>query len=253
MAWFERGTTRIYYEEHGSGHPVLLMPGFAGSIEELSLLTQALASNHRVVAADLPGSGRSAPQPRAYTPTFYEDDAQTFIELLTDLGTGPAHLIGYSDGGEISLVMAGLKPGIARSVLTWGAMGFLETSQLPLLEAFESVVDNPIEPLRDFSDYLKSTYGQSNARTMTQNFANATRAIIQGGGDIARSRATDIACPVLLIAGEDDFFAPPALVSQFASAVRGAEVLPLEGAGHDVHASHPEWLARTVLSWLARH
>ncbi|MEA2575852.1 MAG: hypothetical protein QOH93_3150, partial [Chloroflexia bacterium] len=31
MAWFEHGTSRIYYEESGDGDPVLLLPGWAGS------------------------------------------------------------------------------------------------------------------------------------------------------------------------------------------------------------------------------
>jgi len=44
MAWFEHNASRIYYEEHGSGDPVLLLPGFAGSIEELSALQEALAT-----------------------------------------------------------------------------------------------------------------------------------------------------------------------------------------------------------------
>ena len=34
MAWFEHGTSRIYYEEQGSGTPVLVLPGFTQSIEE---------------------------------------------------------------------------------------------------------------------------------------------------------------------------------------------------------------------------
>ena len=253
MAWFDRGTTRVYYEEYGSGDPVLLMPGFSGSIDDLAPLSRALSANHRVIAADLPGSGRSAPQPRPYTSTFYEDDARTFIALLENLETGPAHLMGYSDGGEVSLVIAGLKPDTARSVLAWGAMGCVDPSQLPILEAIENVVDNPIEAFQDWSHHLKATYGEGNARSMTHSFAKAIRAIIQAGGDIGRSRATDIACPVLLIAGEEDVFAPPALVSQFASAVRGAEVSTLGGAGHDVHRSHQEWLTQTALDWLARH
>jgi len=62
MAWFEHGISRIYYEEQGSGTPVLVLPGFAGSIEEFSGLRDALvAAGYRVIAADLPGSGRSEP------------------------------------------------------------------------------------------------------------------------------------------------------------------------------------------------
>ena len=101
MAWFEHGTSRIYYEEQGTGDPVLVLPGFAGSIEEFAALREALVTaGYRVIAADLPGSGRSEPQPRAYTATYYEDDARSFAALLQHLATGPAHLIGFSDGGD---------------------------------------------------------------------------------------------------------------------------------------------------------
>jgi valacyclovir hydrolase len=253
VTWFNWGATRIYYEEHGSGDPVLIMPGFAGSIADVAHLTQALAPSYRVIAADLPGSGRSEPQPRAYPATFYEDDARTFIALLEHMEAGPTHLMGFSDGGEVSLVMAGVKPEIARSVVTWGAMGFLDTSQLQTLAAFESVVDRPIDSLRRFSEYLKATYGEDNARTMTQSFVKATRAIIEAGGSVGRAHAGEIVCPVLLVVGEEDFFAPPALVSQLASAISTAKIIQLSGAGHDVHRSHAEWLSETILSWLTTH
>jgi pimeloyl-ACP methyl ester carboxylesterase len=68
MFWFEHNTSRIYYEEQGSGDPVLVLPGFAGSIEEFSALREAMvAAGYRVIAAYLPGSGRSEPHPRTYT------------------------------------------------------------------------------------------------------------------------------------------------------------------------------------------
>ncbi len=100
MAWFEHGISRIYYEEQGSGTPVLVLPGFAQSIEDFAALMEALlGAGYRVIAADLPGSGRSEPQPRTYTATYYEDDARSFAALLEHLATEPAHVIGFSDGG----------------------------------------------------------------------------------------------------------------------------------------------------------
>ncbi len=36
MAWFEHGTNRIYYEEEGSGDPLLLIPGWSLSIEDMA-------------------------------------------------------------------------------------------------------------------------------------------------------------------------------------------------------------------------
>ncbi|HEX6709474.1 MAG TPA: alpha/beta hydrolase [Rubrobacter sp.] len=253
MAVFEHGTSHIYYEEHGSGDPVLLLPGFAVSMTELSALRDVLAAGYRVISADLPGSGRSEPQPREYTPTYFEDDARSFAALLRELETGPAHLIGYSDGGEVSLLMAALSPGLVRSVSTWGAAGAIPEEQLPLIDAFYDVIDNPIEPLQDFSEHLKAEYGEANARAMTRSFVGAIRAIIAGGGDISLSRARYIICPVLLMVGEHDFFIPPALVAQLTSFIPNAEVIEVEGAGHGVHEDRPEWLAQILLDWLAEH
>ena len=254
MAWFEHNTSRIYYEEQGSGTPVLVLPGFAGSIEEFSGLRDALvAAGYRVIAADLPGSGRSEPQPRTYTATYYEEDAHTFAALLQHLATGPAHLMGFSDGGDISLLMAALTPGVARSVVSWGAAGVLNDPSGQLREAMYNVVDHPIPPLQGFRDYLVSTYGETNARAMTQSVVGALSDIIKAGGELSRSKADNITCPVLLISGEHDFFAPPSLASELAARIRAAEVLVAEGAEHNVYMDRPEWLMQTILDWLGKH
>src|SRR5215831_2373930 len=95
MAWFEHGASRIYYEVQGSGDPVLFLPGLFGSIEEFSGLREALVmAGYQVIAADLPGSGRSEPQPRAYSASYFEEDRQAFAALLQRLASKPAHLVG---------------------------------------------------------------------------------------------------------------------------------------------------------------
>jgi valacyclovir hydrolase len=253
MAWFEHGTSRIYYEEYGAGDPILLLPGFAGNGEELAALRDALAASYRVIAADLPGSGRSQPQPRAYTATYYEDDARSFTALLHHLGVEPAYLFGFSDGGEVALLMGILAPNTVRSIVAWGAAGSLSDPDGQLLGTLADVVDNPIPPLQPFRDYLITAYGESNARAMTQSLAGAYRDIIAAGGDISLSKAGSITCPVLLIVGEHDFFATPALVAQLAARIPSAETIEVEGVGHDVHNARPEWFAQTLLDWLKRH
>jgi pimeloyl-ACP methyl ester carboxylesterase len=254
MAWFEHGTSRIYYEEQGSGTPVLVLPGFAGSIEDFAALREAMVTaGFRVIAADLPGSGRSEPQPRVYTATYYEDDARSFVALLQQVASAPAHVIGFSDGGMTALLMAALTPGVARSVVTWGAAGTISDPGGHLIEAMYNVVDHPIPPLQGFRDFLIATYGETNARAMTQSMATAKTDIIEAGGDVSLSKAGNITCPVLLISGEHDFFAPPALASELAARIRAAEVLVAEGAEHNVYMDRPEWLTHTILDWLGKH
>ncbi|HEU4758620.1 MAG TPA: alpha/beta hydrolase [Dehalococcoidia bacterium] len=250
MAWFEHGTSRIYYEEEGSGDPLLLIPGLTLSIEDLQSVRQALVPRYRVIAADPPGSGRSGPQPRQYPPSYYQDDSRSFLALLDERGASPAHIVGFSDGGEYAVVMAEMKPAAVRSIVAWGAAGKLPAPEF--VDVFGQVVDNPIPPMKEYSDYLKGAYGEENARITVQSAAKAFRAIIDAGGDISRKRAGEIACPALLITGEHDFLAPPAVVSELAGAMQHAEFIEAKGASHMVHHESPDWLLKTIVDWLAK-
>ena len=247
--WFEHGDTRIYYEEAGQGEPVLLLPGWGGSIDELSALRRALAPSFRIIAADLPGSGKSGPQPRTYTPAYYEHDAEAALAMLRSIGATPAHVAGFSDGGEYALLMAATEPDAIRSLVTWGSAGSLGDN-LPMADAMATIIDDPIPPMLEFSAYMKAAYGEANARVMTRSAAAAFRAIIEAGGDVSRSRAADICCPALLITGEHDFLAPPSLVADMAQAIPNGQFLEVKGAGHPVHLERADWLVKTVVDWI---
>jgi valacyclovir hydrolase len=255
MTWFEHDDSRIYFEEFGDGESLLLLPGFSQSGDDLLALRNALAASYHVIAADLPGSGRSRPQPRIYTANYYEDDAASFAALLRKLGAGPTHLIGFSDGGEVALIMAALTPDLARSLVTWGAAGQLNDPEGQMRAMMQNLVDHPIPPLQGYRDFLVGYYGEDQARAMTQNFARGISDIIEGEkqGKLAIAMADSITCPALLITGEHDMFAPPPLVQQLAARIPHAETRIVEDAGHDVQNSHPDWLASTILDWLESH
>ncbi|HEY7019820.1 MAG TPA: alpha/beta hydrolase [Ktedonobacterales bacterium] len=253
MSWFEHGDSRIYYEEYGAGEPLLLLPGFSQSGDDLSALRDALAARYRVIVADLPGSGRSQPLPRTYTASYYEDDARSFAGLLEHLGVASAYVAGFSDGGEVALLMAALTPDLTRSAVTWGAAGKISDPDGSLRQVMNSLVDHPIPPLQGYRDFLVGRYGEANARAMTQNQTDGISAVIEAGGELAMAKAEQMTCPVLLITGEHDMFAPPTLAEELAVRIPHAETIIVKGAGHDVQNSHPDWLARTILDWLERN
>ena len=254
MAWFEHGSSRIYFEAQGSGDPILLIPGFGGSIEEFSNLRDSLMmAGYQVIAADLPGYGRSEPQPREYTASYIEEDTLAFAALLQHLESEPAHLVGFGNGGEICLLMAAIEPEVVRSVVTWGAIGTINDSRGELREAIYNIVDNPIPPLQKLRDSLIATFGEEQARAMTQSMVVAMSDIIKGGGELSRSKADTITCPVLLIAGEHDMFAPPVLACELAACIRTAEVQVVEGAEQFAYMDRLEWLTHTILDWLVKH
>jgi valacyclovir hydrolase len=252
MAWHGPHGSQLYYEDSGRGETVVLLPGWSGSIADLANLRREMSDGFRVIAADLPGSGRSQPQPRRYTPSYYADDARTLIGLLDELEVDAAHLVGFSDGGEEALLIAALEPARARSVVTWGAAGQIVATP-EQLAAVATVVDAPDDSLRPLAAYLAQAYGAQHARIMAASWAEAMRGIVGAGGDISRRRAELITCSALLIAGTYDPFCPADLVREMAEAVPRGEFREAAGAGHDVHLSHHRWLAAAILDWLSSH
>src|SRR5438874_664334 len=114
MPTFTRGETSIYYEVHGSGHPVLLFaPG--GMRSSIPLWDRApfnpvreLAGQFRVVAMDQRNAGRSR------APVTAADDWRTYaadhLALLDELGIDRCHLLGQCIGGAFILALAALAP-----------------------------------------------------------------------------------------------------------------------------------------------
>lgn len=251
MSWFQYGSYKINYEEEGTGEPVLLLTGFGDQIEGHLPLRQALVSSgYRVIAADIPGCGRSQPQPRQYPATFYRDDAKLFAAMLHQLHAEPAHILGWSTGGDVALVMATLSPA-PRSVMVWGSAGQIQDPTGEKRAVMDNIVDHPIPPLQGYSQYLIATYGADNARAMIHSQDAAITEIIEKhGGDISFSKLDTVSCPVLLITGQHDFLSPPDLVAQAANRIPNGHLIVAENAGHDVHNARPEWFVQTVVHWL---
>jgi pimeloyl-ACP methyl ester carboxylesterase len=93
---------RIHYLEAGQGSPVVLIHGYTGSAEGnwfINGVADALAKNHRVVAIDCRGHGKSDKphDPEKYGPQMVAD----VLEMMDHLKIDKAHVHGYSMGGFI--------------------------------------------------------------------------------------------------------------------------------------------------------
>ncbi len=94
-------STWIY--DSGEGEPtiVILHGGLSNSDELLDAIGPPIGENHRVVAFDRRGHGRTAD---TEAPFHYDDMATETIAVLDQLIDGPAVLVGWSDGGIIALL-----------------------------------------------------------------------------------------------------------------------------------------------------
>jgi pimeloyl-ACP methyl ester carboxylesterase len=97
----------LYYETHGTGHPMVLLHGGLGSGEMFGPVLPALAANHQVVVVDLQGHGRTADIDRPLDVRLMADD---IAALIDHLGLVNPDVVGYSLGGGVALLTAAKYP-----------------------------------------------------------------------------------------------------------------------------------------------
>ncbi|MDE3087556.1 MAG: alpha/beta fold hydrolase [Acidobacteriota bacterium] len=93
----------LYYEVHGEGTPLLLVPGLGADVRLFAGVVGELRRRYRVVAFDPRGSGRSEKPDGPYSIETMADDAAA---LLAELGVTKAAVVGYSMGGRVALALA---------------------------------------------------------------------------------------------------------------------------------------------------
>jgi pimeloyl-ACP methyl ester carboxylesterase len=90
----------LYYEMHGTGRPMILLHGGLGSGEMFGPILPALEKDHRVIAVDLQGHGRTVDIDRPIDVALMADDIGALIDHL---GLEKPDLVGYSLGGGVAM------------------------------------------------------------------------------------------------------------------------------------------------------
>jgi pimeloyl-ACP methyl ester carboxylesterase len=110
----------MYYEEHGSGEPILLAPASWWPSNTWNVgVVPFLATRFRTIIFNCRGTGRSSKPSEGYT---VEQFAADCIALLRNLSVSRCHLVGFALGGQIAQAMAITRPDLA-ATLTIAASG----------------------------------------------------------------------------------------------------------------------------------
>ncbi|MGO9661005.1 MAG: alpha/beta fold hydrolase [Acidimicrobiales bacterium] len=101
------GDIKLYYEVHGAGSPVVLVPGLGSNTRLFFNVVPLLATLHRVIVLDPRGGGQSGKPAGDYS---IEQMAEDVVGLFGTLGIANADVVGYSMGGKIALQLAATHP-----------------------------------------------------------------------------------------------------------------------------------------------
>ena len=223
----------LFYEDFGAGEPAILVHGWLGSPRHdvATVSTWLEAHGYRTLGPTRRGYGQSLPKPRDYPPDFYHRDALDMLALLDALNWPRAHLLGFSDGGETALIMAGLAPERFKTCLAWGAIGYYGPDMRPAAQS--------VYPANWMDEDTKSRNGITNPDAYSLQWATAVKRMIDLGGDVSLSLAPKMDLPVLMILGEEDRLNPEAYAQRTVDAMPNGQLLMLPGR-HSCHIEQPE-------------
>ena len=114
MSYADVNGVSIYYEEHGSGQPLILLHGGLGSGDMYAPILPLLARGRRVITVDLQGHGRTADVDRPMRFATLGDD---IAALVRHLGLPQADVMGYSFGAATALRTAIQHPDLVRRLV----------------------------------------------------------------------------------------------------------------------------------------
>ncbi len=104
----------MYYEIHGMGQPLVLLPGGFITIEAMGRLVPSLAQTRQVIAVELQGHGHTADIDRPLSFELMSDD---IAALIKHLSLEQAAIFGYSLGGGVALQTAIRHPEVVRKLV----------------------------------------------------------------------------------------------------------------------------------------
>jgi pimeloyl-ACP methyl ester carboxylesterase len=116
--YIDIGSVHTWYESSGHGEPLVLLHGGLSNNGSWAEQIPAFAEHFGVFAPERRGHGHT---PDVKGPLSYEVMARDTIGFLETVVGGSAHLVGWSDGGTVGLLVASARPDLVRQLVSIGA------------------------------------------------------------------------------------------------------------------------------------
>ena len=234
------GESDIWYEATGDGQPLVLLHGGISDGTSWGLQVPAFTEQYRVFVPDRRGHGKS---PDTDEPFDYDDMASETTAFLEKIVGRPAHLVGWSDGAIVALLVARDRPDLVGRQVLIGANFHYEG----LLPGFET----PDDPASDEVGALRGIYEAVavDPSHWPAFYAKGTR-LFREQPTLTVDDLRPIDTPTLVLAGDDDCIDHAHTVALF-EALPNAQLAIVPGTSHMVQLEKAELVNRLILDFLA--
>jgi len=261
----------LYYEDHGSGSPVVLIHGWPLSGASWEKQTAALlAAGHRVITYDRRGFGKSSQAAVGYNYDTFAADLDT---VLSRLDLTDVSLVGFSMGtGEVTRYIGKYGTRRLRKAVLIGTLGpyLVKTADNPegvdrsVFEGLKAALnaDRPatlMEFLHNFYNY-DVTGGKLVSERVVEGDWNVavgasaigTRACVDAWIEDFRQDIARNTLPTLILHGDADRILPTDAASRRqAKMIKNVKFVELKGGPHGVLWTHAEQINTELVKFLA--
>ncbi|MFL5629226.1 MAG: alpha/beta fold hydrolase [Ktedonobacteraceae bacterium] len=226
---------------------VLLLHGFASTpVSDFSGQIPSLRTRYRIIAPHLHGYGRSSPRER-YPLSYYRDDVGDMIALLDALAIKQVHVLGFSDGAIVSLLLAALHPRRVKALAVLGAQPTVSQEDAAGIRHW--LLENSFSA--ELQAQLAEQHGEPYWRTLPAMYvAGQEELVIAGGVLITDEELAAISCPTLIMHGKRDRIVPASYASTLAAHIPHSQLLLLD-AGHAAHVRCAQEYTAAVMDFFA--
>lgn len=245
----------------GGGPTVLMLHGIGGGHLAFAPQIETLAlAGYRAVAWDMPGYGHSAP----IEPYTFKGLAQSCVALIEALKCGEVVLLGHSMGGMVAQEVMARRPELVSKLILCGTSPSFGKPDGDWQREFIAERTAPLEAGRSMAELAEVLVPQmvgpgslpEGVRLAAHCMSLVPQATYRRALECLvtfdrRANLPQIQVPTLLVAGEYDKNAPPAVMKKMAGAIPHSTYLEMKGVGHLQNLEAPEDFDGAVLNFLA--
>jgi 3-oxoadipate enol-lactonase len=244
---------------------VLLVNGLTMSVAAWDGLAAGLQVDHRVVRYDMRGQGLSQSPAGPHRPEHHAADLHALVRAL---GLRDVHLVGLSNGGLVSMLVAARLeaevPGTIDTLTVMNSFGRVDAHLRLVLASWRAALDAGGAGLR-FDVAAPWVWGHAfvaeHAASLPALRALAAAAPVESvaslidglagyGGD-AWAPLAALDRPVLALGGADDVLTPVRCSAELMTHARDARLVIIDGAGHGAPIERPDAVARALREFWA--
>lgn len=251
----------IYYEVHGQGEPLLLVPGLGGVGAYWLPNIPELSKKYRVIIHDHRGTGQSSHSRIDYSVDQMTDD---LVGLLDHLEIERAHLVGHSTGGAIGQTLAVTRPERLAGLVIYASWTKADAFFRRVFEARRTMLTDSgaAAYVRSTAFFLYPDWWinanigllEEREAKLIPNFPATEIAASRIDAIVAFDRTKElgkIAAPTLVICARDDFLTPPYFSEALAEAIPGARLVVLDKGGHCASEAAVDSFNEALLAFLS--